>query len=132
MSIKVPKRTVVFQEKGQLGAARLSPDLTELGESFVWSVDKKKRTVRLDAEREAGPRLWVWKSNERSRSGYLGLTRVLRELEIDPISMRGNIFNVKPKGRSFILNFGDEDENSADKNRGERVGVQVQGDEQRA
>ena len=126
MAIAVPKRTIQFLVRGQKGAARLSPDLVELGREFTAYADRRTKTLLLDSDRKAkgGTRLRVWASNERSKSGYIGLSDVLAQIGVDVEDLRGKEYAVRVRGgRIEVKLFREDDESSQSKDGDRRVGV---------
>ena len=107
MATKVPTATIQIQEKL---VGRLSPDLVAMASkdnSFAWSVDEKRRKLTLDSGgKSAGNRLKVWGSNQRARSGYIGLGSVLSSLGIEhPDKLIGQTFEAEVKGKTIEICF---------------------------
>lgn len=106
MPIKIPTATIEIQEKV---AGRLSPDLAELcapDETFGWRVDKKKKKLILDGASKDSNRLKMWGSNEKARSGWIGLKSILKRLGFDnPEELIGQTFDCTVHGQKIEIQF---------------------------
>lgn len=107
MSTKVPTASVQIQKKL---VGRLSPDLVALAakdNTFAWHADKKTKILTLDSKGSQGiNRLKVWGSNDRARSGYIGLGSALEELGFDnPEELIGDTFDAEVVGDKIEISF---------------------------
>lgn len=103
MSIMIPSRSVQIQSKG---SGRLSPDLMEVGKSFTFRVDKKRKRLILDSkENGSGDRLRVWRCGPNAKSGLISLGTALRYLGLDAVKLRGQSFDAKVVGEKIEIQF---------------------------
>lgn len=103
MPIVVQDKTLQIQTKG---AARLSPDLVKIARTFSFKADKEARKLTLDGSGRGGTRLKVYLSRRgRSKSGYIGLGSVLKDLGLDPEELRGKTYNVDVNGKVLEVRF---------------------------
>jgi len=105
MSIVIPNKTIQIQSKG---SARLSPDLAEiLGESYAYEIDRDKKRIILNGGVARGlRRMRVWGSNRRkSKSGYIGIGSLLKELKLDPEKLQGKVYDVEVEGKQLVVEF---------------------------
>jgi hypothetical protein len=75
--------------------------------TFAWYADKKTKTLTLDGKGPRGiNRLRVWGSNNRARSGYIGLRSPLEELGFDnPETLVGQTFGAEVVGDKIEISF---------------------------
>lgn len=109
MPTKIPTATMQIQDKV---AGRLSPDLAELAakdDTFAFWVDRKNKTLILDGGYVRGrttSRLKMWGSNERARSGWIGLRSVMKDLGYEnPDELVGQTFEAEVTGKKIEIHF---------------------------
>jgi hypothetical protein len=104
MSIQIQPRTLQIQANG---AARLSPDLSMLGNAFVWDANrKKKRLMLVPAVKEHSPgTLKAWKAGVRATSKMIAMRSVLAALGLDAEELRGRVYDVRVRGKTLEVQF---------------------------
>lgn len=105
MSIQIQSRTLQIQANG---AGRLSPDLAVMGDKFSWIVDRKKKKLSLLPLAKAegdGCTLQAWKCGIRAQSKMIALRSVLSALGLDAAKLRGQVYDVKVRGRILEVQF---------------------------
>ncbi len=111
MSIIVPTATIQIKwnrKKDESFMGRLSPDLAAMAaedDTLSWDVDKKSKKLILESN-GGKDRLKVWGSNERSKSGYIGMTGIFEALEIkNPEKLVGKTFDAEVTGKKIEIQF---------------------------
>lgn len=109
MSIKVQSRTLQIQANG---TGRLSPDLSQLGNTFLWTIDRKKKVLKLQlvpnvmkACGEGLETLRAWKAGVRAQSKMIALRSVLSAMGLDADKLRGQVYDVKVRGKTMEVQF---------------------------